>query len=161
MPVTLVVLVAAVVGRRGRGRCRGRPAPDPVDPEAEERWLVALARPAIPASARRARSIDRQVVGGLMLVVALAIVFVTAFVVGAVFDMVDRNCGLAAWDQAVAEWGSRNATSWSTDVLDALTDLGGTASSSWSSSRWRRTTTSATATPTSSCSWWSSWSAWR
>ena len=61
-----------------------------------------------------------------MLVAALAVVLVTAFVVGAVFDMVDSNSGLAAWDRAVAEWGSRNATSWSTGVLDALTDLGAT-----------------------------------
>ena len=61
-----------------------------------------------------------------MLVAALAVVLVTAFVVGAVFDMVDSNSGLARWDRAVAQWGSSNATSWSTGVLDALTDLGAT-----------------------------------
>jgi undecaprenyl-diphosphatase len=73
-----------------------------------------------------ARSIDRQVVGGLMLVAGLGVLLVTAFVVGAVFDMVDRNSGLASWDRAVADWGSRNATSWSTDALDLLTELGAT-----------------------------------
>jgi undecaprenyl-diphosphatase len=100
-------------------------APDPADPEEEERWLVRwLGRH--PRFGATARSIDRHVFGGLMLIVALAIVLATAFVVGAVFDMVDRSSGLAEWDEAVAEWGSRNATSWSTRVLDALTDLGGT-----------------------------------
>ena len=62
-----------------------------------------------------------------MLVAALAIVLVTALAVGAIFDMVDRRAGLAAWDQALAAWGSRNASSWSTSALDRITDLGATA----------------------------------
>jgi undecaprenyl-diphosphatase len=61
-----------------------------------------------------------------MLAVALAIVFTTALVVGIVFDMVDQESGLARWDESVARWGSENATSWSTDVLDFVTDFGGT-----------------------------------
>jgi undecaprenyl-diphosphatase len=40
--------------------------------------------------------------------------------------MVDRDTGLARWDRAVADWGSRHATTQSTDVLDTLTNLGGT-----------------------------------
>lgn len=126
MPVTLAVVLAAVLAAAAIWALSRSPgAPDPVDPEAEERWLVRWVghHPRLQAAAR---SIDRDVIGGLLLVVALAIVFVTAFIVGFVFDMVDRESGLARWDKAVAEWGSDNAAGWSTTVLDALTDLGGT-----------------------------------
>jgi membrane-associated phospholipid phosphatase len=127
MPVTLAVLLAAVLSAVVVWALSRSPGgPDPADPEAEERWLVSwLARH--PRFGARARAIDRQAIGGLMLVVALAIILVTALLVGVMFDMVDRDSGLAGWDRAVAEWGSRHATSWSTTVLDALTDLGGTA----------------------------------
>jgi undecaprenyl-diphosphatase len=126
MPVMLVVAIAAALAAAAIwALSRSRSPLDPVDPETEERWLVRwLSRS--PRLGAAARSIDRQVVGGVMLVAALAVVLVTAFVVGAVFDMVDSNSGLATWDRAVAEWGSSNATSWSTSVLDALTDLGST-----------------------------------
>jgi membrane-associated phospholipid phosphatase len=126
VPVTLaVVLTAIVVAGVVWALSRSPSAPDPADPEAEERWLVRwLGRH--PRFGAAARAIDRQMIGGLMLAVALSIVFSTALAVGVVFDMVDRNNGLARWDTAVADWGSHNATSWSTNVLDALTNLGGT-----------------------------------
>ena len=54
------------------------------------------------------------------------VVLVTALVVGAVYDMVNRGWGLAEWDRAVADWGARHATPASTEVLDWLTDLGST-----------------------------------
>ena len=61
-----------------------------------------------------------------MLVVALVDRVVAALVVGLLFDMVDRDSGLARWDRAVAQWGSEHATERSTDVLSAITHLGGT-----------------------------------
>jgi membrane-associated phospholipid phosphatase len=126
MPVTLVVAIAAVLAAVAVWTMsRSRRGPDPADPETEERWLVRSLS-GHPRLGAAARSIDRQVVGGLMLVAGLGVLLVTAFVVGAVFDMVDRNSGLASWDRAVADWGSRNATSWSTDALDLLTELGAT-----------------------------------
>jgi membrane-associated phospholipid phosphatase len=126
MPVTLVVAITAIVAAFAVwAMSRSRSAPDPVDPYVEERWLVRwLGRH--PRLAAPARAIDRQVAGGLMLVAALAVVVLTALAVGAIFDMVDRNSGIAAWDRSVAEWGSRNASSWSTTVLDWITDLGAT-----------------------------------
>jgi membrane-associated phospholipid phosphatase len=126
MPVTLAVLLAAVVVAGGVwALSRSQSTPDPADPEAEERWLIAwLGRH--PRFGATARAIDRRAIGGLMLAVALSILFTTALVVGIVFDMVDRQSGLAQWDTAVAEWGSRNSTPSSTNVLDALTNLGGT-----------------------------------
>jgi membrane-associated phospholipid phosphatase len=126
MPVTLAVLLAAGIAAGIVWILSRSPAtPDPADPEAEERWLVGWLR-RHPRLGGPARAIDRYVIGGLMLALALAILFVTAFFVGILFDMVDRDSGLAEWDTAVAEWGSENATSWSTTVLDVLTDLGGT-----------------------------------
>jgi membrane-associated phospholipid phosphatase len=126
VPVTLVVLlVALIVAGAVWALSRSPATPDPVDPEAEERWLVGWLR-AHPRLGGAARTIDREAVGGLMLAVALAIVFATAMVVGIVFDMVDQGSGLARWDESVARWGSEHATAWSTDVLDFLTDFGGT-----------------------------------
>ena len=126
MSVTLAVLLTAVVAAAVVwALSRSTSTPDPVDPEPEERWLVGWLR-SHPRLGAAARMVDRQVAGGLMLALALGIVFVTAFVVGVLFDMVDRDSGLAEWDTAVAEWGSENATRWSTAVLDRLTDLGGT-----------------------------------
>ena len=94
MPVMLVVAIAAALAAAAIwALSRSRSPVDPVDPETEERWLVRwLSRS--PRLGAAARSIDRQVVGGDA-VAALAVVLVTAFVVGAVFDMVDSNSGLA------------------------------------------------------------------
>ena len=125
MPVTFAVLLVALLGAAVVWALSRSPnAPDPVDPDRQERWLVTWLR-RHPTLGSSARMIDERVAGGLMLVVALAIVFMSAVVVGLLFDMVDRDTGLARWDTAVAEWGSENATSWSTTVLDRLTDLGG------------------------------------
>jgi undecaprenyl-diphosphatase len=126
VPVTFaVVLTALVVAGVVWALSRSPSTPDPADPEAEERWLVRLLG-RHPRFGEVARALDRKVMGGLMVAVALAIVFTTALVVGLVLDMVDRDAGLARWDSAVADWGSRHASAWSTNVLDTLTDLGGT-----------------------------------
>jgi membrane-associated phospholipid phosphatase len=127
MPVAILVLLTALL-TAGCVWAMSRSAGghDPVDPEEEERWLVRWMR-SHPRFGATARSIDRRVAGGLMLVVSLAVVFVTALVVGAVFDMVDHESGVADWDSAVADWGSENATTWSTTILDTITDLGGSA----------------------------------
>ncbi len=126
MPVALAVLLAALVGAGLVWLTSRQPAgPDPVDPERKERWLVRWLG-SHPRFGHVARSLDRRVAGGLALVVGLAITFVTALVVGLVFDMVGNGSGLARWDRSVAEWGSTHATDWSTDLLSSLTNLGGT-----------------------------------
>jgi undecaprenyl-diphosphatase len=125
VPVALAVVITALVAAGAVWALSRSPGgPEPADPETEERWLVSwLMRH--PRFGGPARAIDRQVAGGMMLVVALATTFATALIVGVVLDMIDRHAGLARWDRAVADWGSRNATEWSTSALDALTDLGG------------------------------------
>lgn len=125
MPVTLAVLIAALLAAAAIwALSRSSSTPDPADPEAEERWLVRWVsrHPRVGAAAR---TIDRHVAGGVLLVGALVVVFATALGVGIVFDMVDRDRGLARWDRSVAQWGSDHAESWSTTLLDGLTDLGG------------------------------------
>ena len=126
MPVTLLVLAIAASASIVVWWASLRPVgPDPVDPATEEQWLLRwLGRH--PRWGSLARSVDRRVAGGLMLVVSLAVLLGTALVVGLVFDMVDGNRGLARWDRAVAEWGSTHATGATTRVLETLTDLGGT-----------------------------------
>ncbi|MDQ3544395.1 MAG: hypothetical protein M3431_11120 [Actinomycetota bacterium] len=120
-----VLLVAAVAAVGVWALSRAPGAADPVDPEAEERWLVRLLI-RHPRFGATFRLIDRKAIGGLMLLIALTLVFVTALVVGVVFDMVDQDSGLARWDSAVAEWGSRNGAGWPRTALEAITDLGGT-----------------------------------
>jgi membrane-associated phospholipid phosphatase len=69
---------------------------------------------------------DRDSRRGFVLTVAFGIVFVVALVLGALLDMVDNSSGLAHLDDRIAEWGSQHASSTAVDVLDVLTDLGGT-----------------------------------
>ena len=128
MSVTVVVLVVtAVAAALVWTLSRNAATPDPIDPAEEERWLVRWLGEH-QRWGRRARSIDQRVAGGLMLVIGLVSVLGGALVVGAIYDMVERGSGIARWDRSVADWGSQHATTWSTDLLDVLTDLGGTAS---------------------------------
>ena len=125
MSVTLVVLVAtAVAAAIVWALSLGAGPLDPIDPAAEQLWLIRWLREH-PRWGRAARSIDQRVTGGLMLVIALVAVLGGALAVGAIYDMVERGSGIARWDRAVADWGSGHATEWSTRLLDLLTDLGG------------------------------------
>lgn len=104
MPVTLAVLIVASIAALSvwwLSRTAG--VADPIDPEAEERWLLRWLGNH-PRWGNLARSIDRRVAGGLMLVLALTVVLGAALTVGLLFDMVDRNAGIARWDRFVADW---------------------------------------------------------
>ena len=128
MTVTLTVLAAALLAAvvvLAWSRSAGPRQVDPIDTEAQERWLVRLIG-RHPVMHRWAVHTDRHVVGGLALVVALAVLSAGAIGVGLLFDMVDGNRGIARWDRAVADWGSEHATGWSTRMLDLVTDLGAT-----------------------------------
>lgn len=127
MSVTLVVLlVTAIAALLVWVLSRNAGSPDPIDPVEEERWLLRWLG-THPRWGRAARSIDQRVAGGLMLMIGLASVLGGALVVGAIYDMVERGSGIARWDRSVAGWGSEHATGWSTNLLDVLTDLGGSA----------------------------------
>lgn len=118
----VAVLAALIVGWWSRSRTAG----DPIDPAGEQRWLIGwlLRHPRIGGAARW---IDRNVVGGLALSVLLVVLVVAALLVGLLLDSVHAGSGLARWDRAVADWGSRNATGTTTRWLELITDLGGSA----------------------------------
>ena len=103
-----------------------RTLPDPIDPADEQRavarWLARSPR------LRRflVERMDRRTAAGLVLTVSLAVVFVTAVLVGALLDMVDGMAGLASLDDDVAGWGVHNADSATVDVLRVVTYLGDT-----------------------------------
>ena len=73
------------------------------------------------------RAVDRRVVGGVGVALALGAVFVAALAVGWLFDTIDTDRGFARWDESAAEWGATNATQRSTRAFSAVTDLGSTA----------------------------------
>jgi undecaprenyl-diphosphatase len=118
--IGVAVLAAVVVGWWSRSRT----PVDPIDPTGEERWLIGwlLRHPRVGGVARW---LDHNVVGGLLLVVLLVVLFAAALVVGWLLDAVNAGSGPARWDRAVADWGSENATEDGTDVLEAITHLGG------------------------------------
>ncbi len=116
----IVAALAAVAWSLHRGPS------DPIDPDAEKRWLVrALAhRPRLAAFVRR--RLDPTRAGGLLLTVGATVVFGLALLAGWVFDTIDEQQGFAQFDESVAEFGATNATTTSSAWLETITHLGGT-----------------------------------
>jgi undecaprenyl-diphosphatase len=109
MPFVALVIVLAVVG---------------VAVGAGAAWLQRPGHgPETPRVGLAAR-LDPQAATGLALTVAL-VVLVAGGVALAVLAFVvrDANAGLGV-DRGAAEWGARHATTFTTDVLDVLTDVG-------------------------------------
>jgi undecaprenyl-diphosphatase len=73
-----------------------------------------------------AARVDPTTATGLFLTIASALVVLGAIGVAAVLRMVRTDEGFADFDHSFATWGSRNATDWSTRVLEAITWFGGT-----------------------------------
>lgn len=77
-------------------------------------WLLRLVRDRLnPATAT-----------GLALTLALGLVIVGGVLIGALAYLVRSSATLVDTDRSVGQWGVDNATSWSTDVLQLLTDAG-------------------------------------
>ena len=124
MTTLVVLLIAALAAGLVCVLSIDRAAPvDPLDTERQERWFVAHAPRRLQRTLRYA---DRRVVGGAGVAVALILVFASALAVGSLLDGIDDGGPFARWDQSAAEWGARNATTRSTDVLEAITQLGAT-----------------------------------
>lgn len=96
---------------------------DPLDVEQPERWLVAHAPSWLT---RPLRSVDRRVAGGLLVGASVIVLFTAALTVGWILSGTSDGTGISRWDVAAAEWGRDHATSTSTSMLDALTNLGST-----------------------------------
>jgi membrane-associated phospholipid phosphatase len=69
---------------------------------------------------------DRQSMRGLLVTVSFLVVLLVALAVGVLLDMVATHEGLAEYDDDIAEWGSKNATSEAVDVMRLVTTLGST-----------------------------------
>jgi undecaprenyl-diphosphatase len=109
----LAYLAMAVFARRST----------PLDTEKEERWFVVHA----PAPLRRAlQYVDRRVVGGAALVFVFSVLFLSAMLVGWIFDTIDEDRGFAQFDESAAEFGAENESDWSTHVLEVITQFGAT-----------------------------------
>jgi len=78
-------------------------------------WLLRLVRDRLdPATAT-----------GLALTLALGLVIVGGVLVGALAYLMRSSDRLVDVDRAVGQWGVDNATSWSTEALELVTELGG------------------------------------
>jgi undecaprenyl-diphosphatase len=73
------------------------------------------------------RHFDPKTTTGLALLIALGIVVVGGALVGVLASLVRAHTGLQDVDDSVAPWGARHATAFATDVVRAVTELGGTA----------------------------------
>jgi undecaprenyl-diphosphatase len=77
-------------------------------------WLLRLVR----------GRMDPATATGLALTLALGLVIVGGIVIGALAYLVRSSDTLADLDRSVGQWGVDNATSWSTDALEIVTELG-------------------------------------
>jgi undecaprenyl-diphosphatase len=72
------------------------------------------------------RRLDPEAATGLVLTVALALIFLAALGFGLVSDMVTSETGLYRYDASAAAWGAEHATPTSTWILGLITWLGAT-----------------------------------
>lgn len=116
--VATVVLIGLVIGLD-----LFSPRSSPLDTERTEQWFVRHA----PRSVRRMlQGIDRRFAGGALVAIVFVVLLLAALAVGWVLDTVDENRGFARWDESAAAWGSKHATSSAVDVLEFITQFGGT-----------------------------------
>jgi len=119
------VAVAALLVLLGHLKAAAGGSDTMMDADEAEHWLVekASGHPAIRALVATG---DRRFLGGIAVAVTFVIVFLGALFVGWVFDSIDSQRGFARFDESIAVWGSEHASSTEADVLERLTDLGGT-----------------------------------
>jgi membrane-associated phospholipid phosphatase len=126
MPILVLLLIALTAGSLIAFASLRYPTPSPpgttettaehvVEVELERHpWLLRLVRDRLnPATAT-----------GLALTLALGLVIVGGVLIGALAYLVRSSASLVDTDRSVGQWGVDNATSWSIDVLQLLTDAG-------------------------------------
>jgi undecaprenyl-diphosphatase len=126
MPIVVLSLIALAAGSLIVYASRRYPTPvgksptDMAESAAEvemERhpWLLRLVRDRLdPATAT-----------GFALTLALGLVIVGGVLVGALAYLMRSSDRLVDVDRTVGQWGVDNATSWSTEALELVTELGG------------------------------------
>ena len=74
-----------------------------------------------------ARRTNPKVATGLMLTVALAIMLLGGFAFGVLAVLVHTDTTIVSIDRSFSQWASDNSPALATDILEALTEFGGTA----------------------------------
>ena len=91
------------------------------------RWAGRAGAPrteAAVARSRWARRLDPQAATGLALTLAFAVIVLGGLVLAMLAYLVRGNTEVVRIDSGVAEWGARNASGFTTDVLTAITHVG-------------------------------------
>lgn len=124
MLVTIVTVFSVVVGLAGATIARHWPA---ADPSAAATQALASAPPRRRPIAHFLRArLDPAAATGLAVTLTLAFVVAAGTVVGVLVYLLRTHPALAATDLRVALWGAAHATSFSTSVFRAITQLGAT-----------------------------------
>lgn len=127
MPILLLILVAVLAGMLVSLAATRYPKPlieAPVEAAAEQveaeiekhPWLLRLLR----------GRLDPATATGLVLTIALGLAILGGILIGLLAYFVRSSGTLIDTDRSVGQWGADNATSWSTDALRLVTELGGT-----------------------------------
>ena len=91
------------------------------------RWAGRAGAPrteAVIARSRWARRLDPQAATGLALTLAFAVIVLGGLVVAVLAYLVRGSTEVVRIDSGVAEWGARNASGFTTDVLTAISHVG-------------------------------------
>jgi len=126
MPLLLLVLVALAGGILVSYAAARYPTPvigeEPAEAAAQMVAQEAAARPWL----RRmlAQRLDPGTATGLALTLALGMAVAGGLVVGALAYLMRSSGTLVSIDRSAGQWGQDHATSWSTDAIQLVTDLG-------------------------------------
>ena len=129
MPLLVLIIFALAFGVLIYFAARHYPtatgAAPPATEAAQEQLVKEVVRHDWVRRLLRSR-LDPAAATGLALTAALLIVIVGGIAVGALAYLMRSNQRLVDIDASVGGWGADHATSWSTDAIQAVTELAGT-----------------------------------
>ena len=126
----IAFVIAAFAGAVGLGFAAltwsTKTAVDPLDPEPQKHWLVEKVSDRPKLARFVEERLDRKTAGGLLLTAGVVGLVLIVGVVGSIFDSLDENSGFAEFDEAVAEFGAANQDTFTSELAEIVTHLGGT-----------------------------------
>jgi undecaprenyl-diphosphatase len=128
MPLVILVLVALVGGLVAAFAASRYPTPligqEPAEAAAEVVAQETAKRPWLRRTL--ARRLDPEAATGLALTLALGLAIAGGILVGVLAYLMRSSGTLVSIDRSAGQWGQDHATSWSTDAIQRVTDLGST-----------------------------------
>jgi len=128
MPLVVLVLLALLGGVLVTFAASRYPTPligqEPSEAAAEMVAEETAKRPWLRRTL--ARRLDPEAATGLVLTLALALAIAGGIVVGVLAYLMRSSGTLVSIDRSAGQWGQDHATSWSTDGIQRVTDLGST-----------------------------------